>query len=261
MYNKVERGDCNVEKQLSESEAFLWHYIQQHILDIPDLSITSLSELANVSTSTIVRAMKKKGYEGYTSFKHHLKEQAHNTINFSLVDQVDEEIRRSILKNEQEVIRTINLLDTGIIEDCIQKILITERIVIFARGFSELIAEEMKIKFQLTGKYCELHTDPNIIKEISKRLSRDDTVIFISLNGETDELITAAQNCFAREISTILVTANADSSLMNLCELCLVGFKSEISFFPDFEVRSRLPLSVIGRILLDSYAIRVAKVH
>jgi len=39
----------------------------------------------------------------------------------------------------------------------------------------------------------------------------------------------------------------------------LIGFKSEISFFPDYEVRSRLPLSVIARILLDSYAIRIKK--
>lgn len=248
-----------MDKQLSDSESFLWKYVQQHILEIPNLSITSLSELANVSTSTIVRTMKKKGYEGYTSFKHYLKDQTNNTVNFSQVDLVDEEIRRSILKNEQEVVRTINMLDTGIIEDSIQKIYTSNRIIIFARGFSELIAEEMKVKFQLTGKYCELHTDPNIIKAISKRLTRTDLVIIISLNGETEELVTAAKNCYEHEISNILITASADSSLMTLCELCLVGFKSEISFFPNFEVRSRLPLSVIGRVLLDSYAIRVAK--
>ncbi len=58
---------------------------------------------------------------GYTSFKHHLKEQSNITLNFSNVEMVDEEIRRSIIKNEQEVIRTLNMLDTGTIEDAIQK--------------------------------------------------------------------------------------------------------------------------------------------
>ncbi|MCY9223275.1 MurR/RpiR family transcriptional regulator, partial [Bacillus licheniformis] len=32
----------------------------------------------------------------------------------------------------------------------------------------------------------------------------------------------------------------------------------EQSFFPDYEVRSRLPLQVLSRIMLDSYVIRTA---
>ncbi len=248
-----------MEHKLSETEEYLWTYITKNISEIPNLSIVKLSELANVSTSTIVRTMKKKGFEGFTSFKHHLKDQSNSTINFSKVEKVDEEIRRSIMKNEQEVIRTINMLDTGVIEDAIQKIESSQRIILFARAFSELIAEEMKIKFQLAGKYCELHTDPNIIKTMSTRLNKSDTVIFVSLNGETEELVIAAKNCYEKEITTILITANSDSTLADLAELSLIGFKSEISFFPDYEVRSRLPLSVIARILLDSYAIRVNK--
>ncbi|MDO0920692.1 MULTISPECIES: MurR/RpiR family transcriptional regulator [unclassified Enterococcus] len=248
-----------MDNKLSEAELFLWNYITQNLSEIPSLSIIKLSELANVSTTTIVRTMKKKGYEGYTSFKHHLKEQSNMTLNFSNVEMVDEEIRRSIIKNEQEVIRTLNMLDTGTIEDAIQKIYNAKRIVIFARGFSELIGEEMKTKFQLVDKYCELYTDPNIITTISKRLRKEDTVIFVSLNGETEELVIAAQNCYDKEIGSLLITASKESRLLELVELSLISFKSEISFFPDYEVRSRLPLSVIARILLDSYAIRIKK--
>lgn len=248
-----------MDSKLSESETYLWNYVTKNFDKIPNLSIVKLSELANVSTSTIVRTMKKKGYEGFTSFKHHLKEKSNSTINFSNVEKVDEEIKRSILKNEQEVVRTINLLDTGVIEDAIQKISNASRIIIFARGFSELIAEEMKVKFQLVNKYCELHTDPNIIKIKSERLTKEDIVLFISLNGETEELVIAAENCYKKEIGTLSITANKESRLSTLTELSLVGFKSEISFFPDYEVRSRLPLSIIARILLDAYAIRVSK--
>lgn len=248
-----------MDSKLSETEAYLWKYITKNIQQIPNLSIVKLSELANVSTATIVRTMKKKGYEGFTAFKHHLKDEQNTAINFTNVDKIDSEIKKSILKNEQEVIRTINLLNTGIIEDAIQKIKSSKRVIIFARGFSELIAEEMKIKFQLTDKYCELHTDPNIIKIMSQHLTKNDTVIFVSLNGETPELVDAARNCYKNEIGTISVTTNKESTLASLSELVLVGFKSEVSFFPDYEVRSRLPLSVIARILLDSYVIRVKK--
>ena len=120
-----------MDHKLSETEQYLWDYIESHILDIPNYSIVKLSEQANVSTATIVRTMKKKGYEGFTAFKHHLKEQENKNINFSSLDKVDKGIRRAILKNEQEVIRTINMIEIGNIEDAIQKIKFAERVIIF----------------------------------------------------------------------------------------------------------------------------------
>lgn len=245
-----------MDNKLSETEQYLWHFIESHILEIPNYSIVKLSELANVSTATIVRTMKKKGYEGFTAFKHHLKENEKQNINFSALDQVDTGIRTAILKNEQEVIRTINMIEIGNIEDAIQKIKAANRVVLFARGFSEMIAEEMMVKFQLAGKYCQMHADPEIIKNISQKLTKEDVVIFVSLNGETKELVIAAKNCYQAEIGTILLTANTYSSIMEYIEIPFIGFKSEGSFFPDYEVRSRLPLSIMARILLDSYALR-----
>lgn len=172
---------------------------------------------------------------------------------------MDRGIRKAILKNEEEVTRTINMIEIGNIEDAIQKIKVARRIIIFARGFSELIAREMMVKFQLVGKYCELHTDPEIIKNISKTLHKEDIAIFVSLNGETSELVVAAQNCYNAEIGTVLLTANQYSSMMQFIEIAFVGFKSDGSFFPDYEVRSRLPLSILARILLDAYALRTSE--
>lgn len=243
-------------EKLSESEQYLWNYIERNILAIPNYSIVKLSESANVSTATIVRTLKKKGYEGFTAFKHHLKEKDNHAVNSSVLDKADEGIRAAILKNEREVTRTINMLEIGHFEDAIQKIKAARRILIFARGFSEMIAQEMMVKFQLAGKYCEMHTDPEIIKSMSSRLQKDHVVIFVSLNGETKELVIAAKNCCASEVGTILLTANKHSSIMPYIEIPFIGFKSEGSFFPDYEVRSRLPLSIMARILLDSYALR-----
>ena len=59
--------------KLSESEQYLWHFIETHILEIPDYSIVKLSERANVSTDDC-KNHEKEGYEGFTSFKHHLKD-------------------------------------------------------------------------------------------------------------------------------------------------------------------------------------------
>lgn len=241
--------------QLSEAERFLIDYLERHLSEIPEKSIVALSEEASVSTATITRTMQKIGYTGFTAFKIHIKDEISDP-DFDVIEKVDNEIKKAILKNEQEVTNTIHQLDSGTIEDAIQKIHFARRIVIFARGFSELIAQEMMVKLQLLGKYAEMHNDPNIIPTISKRYTSKDVVIFISLSGETAELVDAARVCRDKNVGMISFTASRSSSLARLTEIDFVCHKSAVSYFPDYEVRSRLPIQVMARIVLDAYAIR-----
>lgn len=251
--------DIPIEKYqtLSESERYVLKYIVKHINQIPSMSIVKLSEEANVSTATIVRLMKKIGYDGFTSFKYSIKDLTKTVNSENSIDTIEKKINTAIKKNEFEVLNTIKMLSLGNIEDAIQKIHHAEKIYVFARGFSEMIANEITIKLQLLGKNCEMHNDPNIIRVISKKLKDTEIAIFVSLSGETKELVDACLNLKMKSISTITLTAGVDSSLANLSEIVLLGYKGTQSFFPDYEVRSRLPLQVISRILLDAYVIRM----
>ncbi|WP_342468061.1 MurR/RpiR family transcriptional regulator [Bacillus sp. FSL W8-0629] len=247
----------DVYQMLSETERYLLHYIHQHLEDISTLSIVTLSERANVSTATIVRLMKKIGYNGYTSFKYRLKQEKKMTDDSDQLKNIDEDIKLAIRKNEEEVLKTIQLQSIGQIEDAVQKIHDADKIYIFGRGFSEMIAKEMTIKLQLIGKTCEVHDDPNIIRLKSRDIDKNELAIFVSLNGETSELVEACQNLSMKQVTTITVTTRIDSTLSKISDMTLVGYKGEQSFFPDYEVRSRLSLHVIARILLDAYVIRM----
>lgn len=247
----------NVYQTLSETERYLLNYIHQHLEDISTLSIVTLSERANVSTATIVRLMKKIGYNGYTSFKYRLKQEKKMTDASDQLKNIDEDIKLAIRKNEEEVLKTIQLQSIGQIEDAVQKIHNADKIYIFGRGFSEMIAKEMTIKLQLIGKTCEVHDDPNIIRLKSRDIEKSELAIFVSLNGETSELVEACQNLSMKQVTTITVTTRIDSTLSKISDMTLVGYKGEQSFFPDYEVRSRLSLHVIARILLDAYVIRM----
>jgi DNA-binding MurR/RpiR family transcriptional regulator len=251
--------DIPVDKyqSLSESERYLLEHIFKRIEEIPNMSIVKLSEAANVSTATIVRLMKKIGHDGYTSFKYAIKDHLTSQQDIKALDEIDDRIKHAIQKNEFEVMNTINMLNRGTIEDAIQKLHNAEKIYVFARGFSEMIAKEVTVKLQLLGKNCEMHNDPNIIRVISRKLKPKELALIISLNGETKELVEACKNFKINQISTITITAGVDSSLAKLSEITLLGYKGAQSFFPDYEVRSRLPLQVISRIILDAYVIRM----
>lgn len=244
--------------ELSSSDKHLLDYIESHYATMGEISITQLSEEANVSTSTIVRCMKKLQYRGFTDFKFQFISEKSQQFPGALekIKNIDSQIQSAIFKNQEEVINTLNYLDSSLIEDALVAVKYSKKITIFARGFSEHISNEMTVKLQLLDKHCEEHTDPNIIRIKAKKFTRDDLVIFVSLNGETRELVEAAQFCKQNNVKTILLTTNKESRLFQLCDINLLGYKSKQSFFPDYEVRSRLPLQVLARIFLDAYVIR-----
>lgn len=241
--------------KLTESEKYLIRFIENHSSKISELSITELSDLANVSTATIVRAVKKLGFKGFTDYKLSLKDNIKDSTFLDLLND-GQEIKNIITKNQQEVINTIQNLNIELIDDTLQYINSAEVIYLYARGLSEQIGSEMEMKFHLLNKRAELYTDPNIIRIISHRANNKDICIIISLSGETQELIDAARTLHDRDTTIILISANSSSPLRELSDISLLGYKSKTSNFPEYEVRSRLPLHIISRIILDAYANR-----
>ncbi|MEX2784014.1 MurR/RpiR family transcriptional regulator [Streptococcus sp. H49] len=243
-----------IRHHLTDTETYIWNYINNHFDYVTHLTISELSEILSVSNASVTRTLKKKGYAGFSAFKHEIQNKNRDSLHIIDNQHMTADTKQSIIKNYQEVIRTLNMIDADVLEQAIAAIKKAQRIMIFARGFSEMTGSEMLIKFQLSQKYCELHTDPNIIRPVSKRLKPEDLVIFISLNGETAALVDAAKNCRQNQIKSILISANPSGSLAKFTDYQLFGFKSELSYFPDFEVHSRLPLAILSRIVLDAYA-------
>lgn len=241
--------------KLTETEKYLLEYIDNNIDRLSNISITKLSELASVSTATIFRAVNKLGYTGFSDFKLKMISNNKDDAYIKLLNDGNE-IKKIIQKNQLEVRNTIEKIEIEYIDDSLNYLHAANCVYIFARGLSEQIGNEMEMKFHLLNKRTELYTDPNIIRTVSKRANNKDCVVYISLNGETQELIESANTINNNDVPSILLTTNSDSTLSGLCMINIVGFKSQTSYFPDYEVRSRLSLHVLSRILLDSYANR-----
>lgn len=179
-----------------------------------------------------------------------------NAAPFSILDQVDDQIKKVIMQNQVEVYNTLENLKVSVIEDSVQLLAKVEIVLILARGLSESIASEVTLKLQLLGKYAEFFSDPNIIQTIAGQVSPKAVAITITLNGETPELVAAAKTLAARDIPQIILTTNAEAPIVQYADELFVGYKSKAAYFDKYEVASCLPLQVMSRILLDSYVVR-----
>lgn len=249
-----------IKNKLTETEEYLWHLISDNLTEIIKMSITQLSEYSNVSPATIVRTLKKKGFSGYTSYREKLRiEYSENYRTFRVLEEADKSIQNVIRKNEIELTNTLENLNYADIEDGIKLLQKSDRVYIFSRGMSELTARSLTTKLQLAGKYTESYSDPNIITELSKNIPLDAVVIFISLNGETSELVEASCILEEKNIPTIIFTANENSSLLPASTVSFVGYQSRDDFSSNYEVKSRLPLDIMTRIFADSYLVDTLK--
>lgn len=254
--NIYKRGKRMSSRELSSAELHLWNIVENNPDKIAKMSIVKLSQFAHVSTATIVRTMQKMGYSGYTSYRESLKLKSNSSSSFSVLNDADDKIRSVITKNEIEMNNTLHNLSYSTLEDSISMTKQAKLVYIFARGLSESIANEMMVKLQLTGKYCEFHSDPNIIKTIAKKIKPDSLVIFITLNGETEELVAAAKILNKNDIPILTFSTNSNGSISHYSTLSFIGYQSKTNYFPEYEVRSRLPLQIMTRIFSDAYSVR-----
>ncbi|BDR60055.1 MurR/RpiR family transcriptional regulator [Lactobacillus xylocopicola] len=243
-------------KELSSTELHLWNIVENNPNKIANMSIVKLSQFASVSTATIVRTMQKMGYSGYTSYREALKLKSKANSTFSVLNDADDKIRSVITKNEIEMNNTLHNLSYSTIEDSISLTKQAKIVYVFARGLSESIASEIMVKLQLTGKYCEFHSDPNIIKTIARKIKPDALAIFITLNGETEELVAAAKILEKNDIPILTFTTNSSAGIIPFSTLTFIGYQSKTNYFPEYEVRSRLPLQIMTRIFCDAYSVR-----
>src|SRR5699024_8349780 len=134
--------------KLTKTEEYLWAYIENNINKVPKMSIVDLSNEANVSSATVVRTLKKMGYEGFTGFKYELKKQKSN-LNFEGLDDADNNIKRAIEKNHQETVQTIQRMRTSLIEDAVKQVESSKRVIILSRGLSTYVAEELQLRLNV----------------------------------------------------------------------------------------------------------------
>ena len=146
------------------------------------------------------------------------------------------------------------MMEEDIINDAVNTIRNSERILIFVRGSSTFVGQELNLKLLSLDYRTEIYDDPNFIITKSEKLGKKDVAIFISLNGNTKELVHAMNNCLNSSSKTILFTTNKNGRLSKLSNIIFTGYQAIDSNYPDYDLKSRIPLMIMTRVITDVLA-------
>lgn len=240
-----------MKKEITETEKQTWEQLEAIPQKVLKLGIQEIALFVHASPATIVRTLKKFGYEGYSDYKSYVKHKiTPNFSNFSI------EVNKIIGKNLEEVEHTLAMLSPENVEHIVQALNRAKTVYIYSTGTTTAIANYITRKFNLSEKPCMNIDDDDLILYYSNQVKTSDIILVLSQSGETKSLITGIKRAKERDIQVILLTCGKGSTLHHLADYTLLAYKSQLGQYNfGVDAASRIPLQITARILLDCYSI------
>ncbi|BBE30299.1 RpiR family transcriptional regulator [Tepiditoga spiralis] len=203
---------------LTKSEKKAADYIIERPDDTIHYSITELSKWSGVSETTVYRLVRKAGFDGYQQFKLELVREMSSESTIEKSSNVYESYFNKTISTINTIYKN---LDIDTINEIIDRILISNRLIFFAVGRSAPIAEDIAIKFSSLGYSAVAYSDPHIQVMVSASLTSNDTVFTISHSGFIRDTYKSTEIANDAGAYTIGITSGVNSPLSKIVKKAL----------------------------------------
>lgn len=212
-------------KSLNELEMAVYEYVISHLKEVQKMTIRELSDVCHVSTSTILRCCNKLGFQGYSELKYAIKKELSRRSPsfesfFDTTVQVDQFLKKVNQENYHKVL-----------EPAVELICESNQVIFFGIGTSGILGEYGSRYFMNVGMVAFSITDP--FTPLPANGLEKTLAIILSVSGETEEMITQAQNFKQIGAKILSITNQEYSTLAKLSNYNLSYHMPEITSMPD----------------------------
>lgn len=206
---------------LNDLEISVYNYIVSNRDKVIYMTIRELASENHVSTTTILRLVKKLGFEGFSEFKSNLK-----------IDNKKEKFKYKENNILEELL--VRLRDTDLkkqINDAVELLKNYETIFFAGVGNSAHIAAYGGRFFSNYGKIAVVIDTlyyPLTAESISEAIA-----IIISVSGESNDIVRIAKTLKGRGVKIISITNSKTSSLSKISDLNIAYYMERDSYYSD----------------------------
>lgn len=227
IYNRI-RGDfmkiveaLSKKIQLTETEKEILEYMVENLDALPKLSSRKLAEKTYTSPTTIVRFVKKLGYQNYNDFKYNIISKLKNSDEESQIN-VHEKALSVLNKVEKMQKEAINDFKNKISLDTFQEIIDVcdqyQYIDIIANDCNAILGKYALHYLSSLGKIVQVYYETNQQIYASMNVPTDHLVIIISKYALHETLLNCALTLKRRHIKTIAITNHQENTLSKRCD-------------------------------------------
>lgn len=256
-----------VKNDLSVKELEVAQYIISHSQAVKNMSIQTLAKLNCVSTSTILRLCNKLGYSGFSDFKVDLISSSPQKFSTDILqDDINlndtlEDVNRKVQAMEKSSIdETHSIVNLKALDNAIDLIITSNKIVIFGVGSSGLVGKELEYQLIKIKKDVNCHFDAHISRSIVSTLGKNDLIIIISHSGETPECVELLKLAESLKVPSIAITKMGQSQISLLANIVLhtTSMEHASRLIP---IRSKISQISVMNMLLTNLFIRKYDKH
>lgn len=256
-----------VKNDLSIKELEVAQYIISHSQTVKNMSIQTLAKLNYVSTSTILRLCNKLGYSGFSDFKVDLISSSPQKFSTDILqDDINlndtlEDVNRKVQAMEKSSIdETHSIVNLKALDNAIDLIIASNKIVIFGVGSSGLVGKELEYQLIKIKKDVNCHFDAHISRSIVSTLGKNDLIIIISHSGETPECVELLKLAESLKVPSIAITKMGQSQISLLANIVLhtTSMEHASRLIP---IRSKISQISVMNMLLTNLFIRKYDKH
>lgn len=233
--------------QLTETEK----RIAESILGNPKLlSESSSSEYADqlfVSKTSIINFAKKIGFDGFSELKYYVRNHL-----LSINQSKKKAMTFSNIQHRMadEVIKTSQLIDEEHLKEFCMQLLHSRRLYVASRGASKLPVRSFCNSLHMLGISAIFIEDFNLIKVLKDSLSKEDTVLLVSLSGQTQILQDFANYALLNQCKLLSVTGFNHNAIQEKSDLHL-SFFATTTDTTHRDVYSRLGMQVVLQTIIE----------
>lgn len=207
------------------SEKKIAEYVLKNTEEILTISINDLAKICGCGAATVVRFSRRLGFDGYQGLKIGLAGEFKSASKISSEiekgDTCFDIFRKRINDISVTLWNTESVLEPKNLDIAANKIMNSERIVIFGLGNSAAIAQDVAHKFLRLGLNAQACCDNHMQAIVASHLNRDSVAIGISHSGASKDIIDALRLSKIGNAYTICITNHSNSPITENADLSI----------------------------------------
>ncbi|RRK10394.1 MurR/RpiR family transcriptional regulator [Lactiplantibacillus garii] len=221
-------------QQLNRLEIEIYKYIMGHPVEVSTMTIRQLADHSHVSATTILRFLKRMGYDGYAEFKFMLKEQ--------LRKDAEQPLSQTIVPMRVFFDR-MNLPDvTTKIKQATKLIRDANMVVLVGSGTSAGLASYGTHLLADFGIYSMMLSNVFQPRPVRPHDLSGTVLLMLSVSGETDDVIQQGVYYQQNGAKLIAITASSHSTLAGIADTVLTYDTPEVRAISGSSIISQMPV-------------------
>ena len=222
--------------KFSKTEEKIADYILNHMSEIKDLTSGELAKRSEVGQSSIIKFIKKIGFNGFTEFKINISEELaskkgskasflHNNITAD--DSISEVIKKISYSHVESIEATTSNITSDTLDQIVEILDNATKIVILGIGASSLVGKDFQHKLSKIGKMAFHDFDVHVQATQAINTGKGDVVLIISHSGETNIFVETLNVIKDNGSQIISITGSNNSSIARVSHLNLLAIATE----------------------------------